>query len=178
MSARTVTTRALRLGLLLVPLLLGACSRGGTPTTTGTPPPATPAAQLPTPIVGSIARQGTPVPVGPAPSPATVDYGTIKLIPQWQGLGVPQYPGATRLDFSAASGSSVSNAGTMLFQTTDPPDRVLAYYLGVLPQSGYRKVNANGLQIVEVSSKATVTVNAVKLNGGSHIIIMVTDPTG
>jgi hypothetical protein len=157
-------------GAALVILIAAACSISGDkkPTVTAVASPTSSA----TPIALNLA---SPSPVGPAPTPGTVDASKFVMIDQWRTYQVPTYPGATVGSFTQLGATAVQNGGSLVLTTTDSAEQVLAYYRGALPFLGWKEITANAQKVSFRTDKASITVSATSANGSTAILLILGD---
>lgn len=176
---RATLLKSVMIGLIVVlaGLMLAGCSRGksseestATPVTSiGTPNASPIVSGSPTP---------SPTPVGPAPSPATIDFASLKMIDEWRSEQIPAYPDAKRRDWKPEGQASVENAGTMLWETTDPADNVIAFYRAALPFLGWKEDHSTSAQMVATSDTASLVISVIPREGGTQVIMMLSDKLG
>jgi hypothetical protein len=157
-------------GLTLVMMATAACNAFGSSASTVAPSPVGTPTQTPRTIA-----QGSPVPAGPPPSPASVDTGSVVMIERWRQYSVPLYPGATEAKFTQLGQTTVTNGGSALYTSEDSPDKILAYYLGALPTYGWKQSTANSRSATFKSSKASLTISVSSANGGTSILMILGD---
>src|SRR5690242_10161991 len=123
------------LGVVLILVLAAACSLSGDKNSTATVSASPTSSATPIPL-----KLGTPIPIGPAPSPGAVDPSKFVMIEQWQQYQVPQYPGATVGQLQQLGATTVKNGGSLVLTTTDPVEKVIAYYRAAMPFLGWKEI--------------------------------------
>lgn len=114
-------------------------------------------------------------PVGSPPAPASVDASKLTIIDEWRETQVPQYPDAQRLEFQAEAMSQVKNAGRMLFDTTDSPEQVIAFYRSALPLLGWEETSATEKGMAAKNADAAVAISVIPGEAGTRILMEVLD---
>lgn len=113
-------------------------------------------------------------PSGAAPAPAPVVASDLRMIAEWAGSQVPEYPGARRVQFDPLP-SQVENGGMMVYQTNDPPSRALAFYRGALTALGWQETKASQDTVVAQRGHAALTVTVTGNENGSAILLILAD---
>lgn len=177
---RSTVLKSLVIGLvaLLAAMLLAGCGGGKSAATVTASPKANLSTPSGTPRVVQTTPGPSPTPIGPAPTPGHVDYAKMQMIDEWRAVQVPQYPGAKRTDFQPETGSSVQNAGSMLWQTADSAAQVISFYRGALPFLGWKEQSANAVQVLMTNGNAALVVNVVQRTNGTQIVMTLSDKLG
>lgn len=158
--------------LLAVPAVLAMAGCGGS-ATTSTPVPSASTASPVASVSGS--PKPSQSPVGPAPSPATIDASKLTIIDEWRTSQVPQYPNSQRKDYQAEALSQVKNAGRMLFSTSDSPEQVIAFYRGALPMLGWKETSANEKNVSATHGDAGLGITVTGEGSGTQILMQLLD---
>jgi hypothetical protein len=158
------------LGIALILALAAACSLPGNKDSTATVVASPTSSATPIPL-----KLGTPIPVGTAPSPSTVDPSQFVMIDQWQQYQVPQYPGASVGKFTQLGATTVKNGGSLVLTTSDSVEKVIAYYRAAMPFLGWKEVNANDRQATYTSKDASISISANSSNGSTAILMILGD---
>ncbi len=151
--------------VLLLAGTLAGCSRGGASNNRG----------METAQVNPTEQAGTPTrTVEPAPEPVTVSVNELQMIEEWQSSQVPAYPGASQVRFEPYQ-TQVENGGMMVYRTDDSPEQVVAFYRGALQALGWQELRADANKVVARRGEAALTVNVSNQEGGTAILLMLTD---
>lgn len=151
--------------VLLLAGILAGCSRSGASNNRGTETaPANPTEQA-----------GTPTrTLEPAPEPAAVSANELQMIEEWRSSQVPAYPGASQVQFEPYQ-TQVENGGMMVYRTNDSPEQVVAFYRGALQALGWQELRADANKVVAKRGEAALTVDVSNQEGGTAILLMLTD---
>ncbi len=151
--------------MLLIAGVLAGCSRGGASNKQATE----------TGQSNSTEQAGTPTRVaGPAPDPAKVTIDDLQMIEEWQNSQIPAYPTSSRVRFEPFP-SQVENAGMMVYRTDDSPEQVVAFYRGALQALGWQELRADANTVVAERGEAALTVQVNQQEGGTAIVLLLTD---
>lgn len=157
-------------GMAFVVLIAAACSISSSKKATVTAI-ASPTSSA-TPIALNLA---SPVSIGPAPSPGTVDASKFVMIDKWRTYQVPTYPGATVGSFTQLGATTVQNGGSLVLTTTDSAEQVISFYRAALPFLGWKEITSNAQKASFRTSKASITISATSGNGSTAILLILGD---
>lgn len=156
--------------MAIVVLVAAACGSSSDKKSTTT------ASASPTPTVKSKPLiLASPVPIGTAPSPATIDASKFVMIDQWRAYQVPTYPGATVGSFTQLGATTVQNGGSIVLTTADSVAQVIAYYRAAMPFLGWKEITSNAQKASFRTTKASITISATSGKGSTAILLILGD---